>query len=185
MLVNNAGVGGMADVETETVEGWNRVVGINQQGVWLGMRAVGAMTRLQGSGSIVNVSSVLGHTGGRGDMFAYHATKGAVLAMTKNAAVLWGRDGVRVNTVDPGFVETPSEWHVLDVTSMCPAHAPWLVHRQCRERPGARGTPLPSGCIRRQQGWRAGPHAQSGPGVVSPQRGDASTHCALDISTVR
>ena len=114
VLVNNAGVGGRADVETETVEGWNRVVSINQQGVWLGMRAVGAMMRSQGSGSIVNVSSVFGHTGGRGDMFAYHATKGAILAMTKNAAVLWGRDGVRVNSVDPGFVETPSVLRNLD-----------------------------------------------------------------------
>lgn len=108
VLVNNAGVGGLANVETETVDGWNRVVSINQQGVWLGMRAVGAIMRSQKSGSIVNVSSVLGHTGGRGDMIAYHASKGAVLAMTKNAAVLWGPDGVRVNTVDPGFVETPS-----------------------------------------------------------------------------
>ncbi|WP_461175309.1 SDR family oxidoreductase (plasmid) [Arthrobacter sp. Z1-9] len=108
ILVNNAGVGNLATVTDETVDGWNRVIRITQMGVWLGMRAVGAQMAKQGGGSIVNVASIFGSSGGRGDMFAYHAAKGAVLSMTKNAAVLWGPENIRVNTVQPGFVQTPS-----------------------------------------------------------------------------
>ena len=108
VLVNNAGVGNLATAAEETVAGWNRVIAITQMGVWHGMRAVGPVLAEQRGGSIVNVASIFGSSGGKGDMFAYHAAKGAVLSMTKNAAVLWGPDQVRVNTVQPGFVQTPS-----------------------------------------------------------------------------
>ncbi|WP_369137993.1 SDR family NAD(P)-dependent oxidoreductase [Modestobacter versicolor] len=108
VLVNNAGVGNMATAVDEMVAGWHRVIGITQMGVWLGMRAVGPIMVEQRAGSIVNVASIFGSSGGKGDMFAYHAAKGAVLSMTKSAAVLWGPDQVRVNTVQPGFVQTPS-----------------------------------------------------------------------------
>lgn len=107
VLVNNAGVGSMGDVETETREVYDKVVAINQTGVWLGMKAaVPAMLR-SGGGSIINVASIFGAVGGFGGSIAYHATKGAVRLMTKNAAIRYAKDGIRVNSLHPGFVDTP------------------------------------------------------------------------------
>lgn len=107
ILVNNAGIGTMADVEAETAEGWQRVVDINQKGVWLGMRAAAPELRRAGGGSIINVSSIFGAVGGFGGSVAYHATKGAVRLMTKNAAIRYAGEGIRVNSVHPGFIDTP------------------------------------------------------------------------------
>lgn len=107
VLVNNAGIGSMADVETETAEGWDRTIAINQKGVWLGMKVVGSRMREHGRGSIINVSSIFGAVGGFGASIAYHASKGAVRLMSKNAALRWATDGVRVNSLHPGFVDTP------------------------------------------------------------------------------
>ena len=106
VLVNNAGIARLEDVETETLEGYNQVVAINQTGAWLGMKA--AMHALKKSrGAIVNVSSIYGAVGGSGASLAYHATKGAVRLMTKNAAIRYAKEGVRVNSVHPGFIDTP------------------------------------------------------------------------------
>lgn len=107
VLVNNAGIGTMSDVETETREGWDRVIGINQRGVWLGMKAAVPHIRRAGGGSIVNVSSIFGAVGGFGGSIAYHASKGAVRVMTKNAALRYAKEGIRVNSVHPGFIDTP------------------------------------------------------------------------------
>ncbi|HEU4672281.1 MAG TPA: SDR family oxidoreductase [Candidatus Limnocylindrales bacterium] len=107
ILVNNAGIGTFADVEQETRADWDRLIAINQTGVWLGMKVVGARMRERGEGSIVNVSSIFGAVGGFGGSIAYHAAKGAVRLMTKSAAVHWATAGVRVNSIHPGFVETP------------------------------------------------------------------------------
>ena len=84
ILVNNARIGTFEDVEAETVAGYQKVIGINQVGVWLGMRAAIPQMRAQGSGSIINVSSIFGAVGGFGGSVAYHASKGAVRLMTKN-----------------------------------------------------------------------------------------------------
>jgi NAD(P)-dependent dehydrogenase (short-subunit alcohol dehydrogenase family) len=107
ILVNNAGVAGGGDVEQETVDSWKRTIAINQEGVWLGMRAVAASMRERGNGSIINVSSIFGAVGGFGGSIAYHATKGAVRLMTKNAAIRYAKEGIRVNSVHPGFIDTP------------------------------------------------------------------------------
>jgi NAD(P)-dependent dehydrogenase (short-subunit alcohol dehydrogenase family) len=107
VLVNNAGIGSTAGVETETLEGWERTIAVNQTGVWLGMKVVGSRMREHGRGSIINVSSIFGAVGGFGASVAYHASKGAVRLMTKNAALHWATDGVRVNSLHPAFVETP------------------------------------------------------------------------------
>lgn len=106
VLVNNAGIGALTTVESETQESWQRVVDVSQKGVWLGMKHVGPAIRAAGGGSIVNVASVLGTVGGFGSHFAYHAAKGAVRLMTKTAALHWATDGVRVNSIHPGFIET-------------------------------------------------------------------------------
>jgi NAD(P)-dependent dehydrogenase (short-subunit alcohol dehydrogenase family) len=107
VLVNNAGIGTFPDVEQETIEGWNRLIGINETGVWLGMRAAVPRMRKAGGGSIINVSSIFGAVGGFGASIAYHASKGAVRLMTKNAAIRYAKEGIRVNSVHPGFIDTP------------------------------------------------------------------------------
>jgi NAD(P)-dependent dehydrogenase (short-subunit alcohol dehydrogenase family) len=107
ILVNNAGIGTFADVESETVEGWNHLISINQTGVWLGMKHVGPAILEAGGGAIVNMSSIFGAVGGFGGSVAYHASKGAVRLMTKSAALHWAQQGIRINSVHPGFVDTP------------------------------------------------------------------------------
>ncbi|WP_405957720.1 SDR family NAD(P)-dependent oxidoreductase [Streptomyces phaeochromogenes] len=107
MLVNNAGIAAMGTVETETQETWDRVIGVTQTGVWLGMKHGGPAIERSGGGSIVNVASIFGTVGGFGAQFSYHAAKGAVRLMTKNAALHWAKRGVRVNSLHPGFIETP------------------------------------------------------------------------------
>ncbi|UIX29104.1 SDR family NAD(P)-dependent oxidoreductase [Streptomyces sp. GQFP] len=107
VLVNNAGIAAMGTVETETRESWDRVIGVTQTGVWLGMKHGGPAIERSGGGSVVNVASIFGTVGGFGAQFSYHAAKGAVRLMTKNAALHWGTRGVRVNSLHPGFIETP------------------------------------------------------------------------------
>jgi NAD(P)-dependent dehydrogenase (short-subunit alcohol dehydrogenase family) len=107
IVVNNAGIGIGGDVETETMESWNKLISINQTGVWLGMKTGGKAIKEAGGGSIINISSIFGLVGGFGTSVAYHSSKGAVRLMTKNAAIHWAKEGVRVNSVHPGFVETP------------------------------------------------------------------------------
>jgi NAD(P)-dependent dehydrogenase (short-subunit alcohol dehydrogenase family) len=107
VLVNNAGIGSTADAEHETLEVWDRVIAINQTGVMLGMRAVIPHMRASGGGSIINVSSIFGAVGGFGQSVAYHASKGAVRLMSKTAALRHATEGIRVNSLHPGFVDTP------------------------------------------------------------------------------
>ncbi|MEU3337753.1 glucose 1-dehydrogenase [Streptomyces sp. NPDC006668] len=107
VLVNNAGIAGMNTVVTETMESWEQVLGVTQTGVWVGMKHAGPSIERAGGGSIVNVASIFGTVGGFGAQFSYHAAKGAVRLMTKNAALHWAKRGVRVNSLHPGFIETP------------------------------------------------------------------------------
>lgn len=105
-LVNNAGISRVQGLEEESLEGWERVVAVSQRGVWLGMKHCCPLVRQAGGGSVVNVSSIYSTVGGFGGSVAYHAAKGAVRAMTKNAALAWAADNIRVNSVHPGFVAT-------------------------------------------------------------------------------
>jgi NAD(P)-dependent dehydrogenase (short-subunit alcohol dehydrogenase family) len=107
ILVNNAGIGGsQAVIDRESLVDWNRVVAVNQTGVFLGMREVIPHMRVRRCGSIVNFSSIWGISAVAGAA-AYHATKGAVRNLTKNAAVTYAADGIRVNSIHPGIVATP------------------------------------------------------------------------------
>jgi len=106
-LVNNAAIARDGDLEQETLEGWNRVLAVNLTGSWLGMKAAIPLLRRAGGGAIVNVSSIYGAIGGNGAAAAYHATKGALRIMTKNAAIRYAREGIRVNSLHPGFIDTP------------------------------------------------------------------------------
>ena len=107
VLVNNAAIGSLKTVEDEDREHWDRVLSVDATGVWLGMKHAGPLIERSGGGAIVNVASILGSTGGLGNSVAYHAAKGAVRTMTKNAALHWATRGVRVNSLHPGFIETP------------------------------------------------------------------------------
>jgi NAD(P)-dependent dehydrogenase (short-subunit alcohol dehydrogenase family) len=106
ILVNNAGISEYETIEDTTMASWLRILGVNQTGVWLGMRAAVPAMRRAGGGSIVNISSILGSAAVPGE-HAYHATKGAVLTMTKNAAVTYAPENIRANAILPGWIRTP------------------------------------------------------------------------------
>jgi 3alpha(or 20beta)-hydroxysteroid dehydrogenase len=107
VLINNAGIAGSQKaVLEEDLESWERVIGVNQTGVFLGMRAVLPAMRAKKRGSIVNVSSIWG-IGAVAVAAAYQASKAAVCHITKHAAIAYGPDNVRVNSVHPGIVDTP------------------------------------------------------------------------------
>lgn len=106
ILVNNAGVSGYDQLHELSLEEWNRIIGINQTGVLLGMQHALRLMRPARSGAIVNISSICGATSVSG-VAAYHASKHAVLTMTKNAAVSYAREGIRANAVLPGWIRTP------------------------------------------------------------------------------
>lgn len=106
ILVNNAGIVRMAPLDETSLEAWNEIISVNQTGVFLGIKhAVPAMRRA-GGGSIVNISSIAGLIG-LPNIPAYQASKGAVRLLTKNAAVQYATDKIRVNSVHPGRIETP------------------------------------------------------------------------------
>ncbi len=105
LLVNNAGTLGTTGVTALGDEEWDSVVGVSQRGTWLGMQMTMPCIHSAGGGAVVNVSSVFGLVGS-GTSFAYHAAKGATLAMTQTAAVELAPVGVRVNAVCPGLVDT-------------------------------------------------------------------------------
>ena len=105
ILVNNAGIFSMTAALDTSIEAWNQMVAINQTGVFLGIRDVGRVMCEQGSGSIINISSIAGLTG-VGRAHAYAATKWAVRGMSKSAAIEFAAHGVRVNSVHPGIIDT-------------------------------------------------------------------------------
>jgi NAD(P)-dependent dehydrogenase (short-subunit alcohol dehydrogenase family) len=107
ILVNNAGIGDNGLIEETSVETYDRVIAITQTSVFLAHKAASAALKRSGHGAVVNVSSMFGIVGGFGTSPAYHAAKGAVRLLTKSTALAWAKQDVRVNSVHPGFVETP------------------------------------------------------------------------------
>jgi len=106
VLVNNAGGGTGRDLDSETLEGWEFTVALCQTGAWLGMREVIPYFRSAGRGAIVNVGSIYAHLGGFGGSVAYHSAKAGLIGLTRNAALRYAAEGIRVNMVHPGFVDT-------------------------------------------------------------------------------
>ena len=107
VLVNNAGIGAHGKVEDTSAEAWDRVMAINAKGVFLGTKAVIPAMRRAGGGSIINISSQLGLVGSDHTSPHYSASKGAVCLLTKTTALQYASDGIRVNSVHPGPIETP------------------------------------------------------------------------------
>jgi NAD(P)-dependent dehydrogenase (short-subunit alcohol dehydrogenase family) len=104
-LFNNAGVVDMNGLESTDQNAWDSVISVNQTGVWLGLKAAVPALRRAGGGSIVNASSIYGLIGG-GGAIAYQASKGAVRLMTKSTAVEFAREGIRINSIHPGVIDT-------------------------------------------------------------------------------
>ena len=107
LLVANAGIGGGPNKAHEvSVDEWNKVIGVNQTGVFLMNKYVISEMLKTGGGAIVNTSSMYGLVGTTMS-FAYSASKGAINQMTRSLALTYARDNIRVNAVAPGYVDTP------------------------------------------------------------------------------
>lgn len=106
VLVNAAGVAQMGPVHALATEDWDRVLDINLKGTFLVSKHVVARMLERGAGSIIHLASIEGLIGGQGTA-AYNASKGGVVLLTRNMAIDYGRSGVRVNCLCPGFIDTP------------------------------------------------------------------------------
>jgi len=125
----------------QTLEQWNQVMAINATGVFLGTKAVIPAMQRAGGGSIINISSICGIVGSHANA-AYHASKGAVRIFSKAAAIQYAPDRIRVNSVHPGFVDTPMTQ---------PGHSnPDIARKRIEVTPlGRFGTPydIAAGCL--------------------------------------
>lgn len=106
ILVNNAGIIIQDEIETTSLENFEKVTNINMNGTFLGMKHVIPEMKKNDGGSIINISSVAGIVGGYGGA-GYNASKGAVRVMTKNAAVDYADSKIRANSIHPGVIQTP------------------------------------------------------------------------------
>jgi cyclopentanol dehydrogenase len=125
----------------QTLEHWNQVMEVNAAGVFLGTKAAIPAMQRAGGGSIINISSICGIIGSHANA-AYHASKGAVRLFSKAAAIQYAPDKIRVNSVHPGFVDTP-------MTK--PGHSnPEIARKRIEATPlGRFGTPadIAAGCL--------------------------------------
>ena len=105
VLVNNAGISGSAEQDLYDTDAWNRLMGINSTGVFLGMKhGIAAMRKTGQGGSVINLSSISGIVGQGYIHVGYNASKGAVRLITKAGAAQHGKEGIRVNSVHPGLM---------------------------------------------------------------------------------
>jgi NAD(P)-dependent dehydrogenase (short-subunit alcohol dehydrogenase family) len=119
ILVNNAGIHGVAKPSDEIDEkDWDKIISIDVKGVFLCTKYAAPYIKKSGGGSIINLSSIYGLVGGEDP--PYHAAKGAVRLMTKSDAFYYGRQGIRVNSIHPGYILTAI---VEDLTPKDPVEA--------------------------------------------------------------
>lgn len=120
-LVNNAGILAVQSLAETELDDYQRIVDVNQKGVFLGMRTCLDLLKVSGNASIVNIASIAGMVGVQ-DCFAYTASKFAVCGMTKAAAVELAEYGIRVNAVCPGDTLTPMIAGLGDTSAVPDAH---------------------------------------------------------------
>ncbi|MEK7280253.1 MAG: SDR family oxidoreductase, partial [Nitrospirota bacterium] len=113
VLINNAGITQDALLSKMTEEQWERVIDVNLKGVFNCIQALVDVMVSQGSGAIINTSSIVGINGNIGQV-NYAATKAGVIGVTKTLAKELGKKGIRVNAVAPGFIKTPMTSGVPD-----------------------------------------------------------------------
>ena len=106
ILVNNAGILIRKSLEDTTVEDWDRIMGVNAKGVFLGTKQAIPAMRRAGGGSIINISSTAGLVGSPNGSPSYTASKGAVRLLTKSAAIQYAKEGIRCNSVHPRPIDT-------------------------------------------------------------------------------
>lgn len=116
ILINSAGVSWGAPVEEMTLEQWDKVLSTNLTGTFLFCQAVGKAMTGQGSGKIINIASVAGLNGSSAELQAigYHASKGGVIAFTKDLACKWARHNIRVNAIAPGWFPTHMSGWIIE-----------------------------------------------------------------------
>ena len=113
ILVNNAGILIRKGIEETTEDDWDRIMGVNVKGVFLGTKHAIPAMRQAGGGSIINISSIAGLVGNPNGSSAYTATKGAVRLFTKATATQHAKDNIRCNSVHPGPIDTDMMRDVL------------------------------------------------------------------------
>jgi NAD(P)-dependent dehydrogenase (short-subunit alcohol dehydrogenase family) len=106
ILVNCAGISGYGNLSNTTLELWDKVISVNQRGVFLGMKAASPELAKAPGSAIINICSTFG-LGGSDNAISYHASKGAMRVMSKAAALELAPLGIRVNTIFPGLIHTP------------------------------------------------------------------------------
>ena len=117
VLVNNAGTVWGASPEEMPLEGWQKVIDVNLTGVFLFSQAAGRVMIERGGGVIVNIASVAGLQGGPPEIMntiAYNASKGGVIAFTRDLACKWAQHGIRVNSIAPGWFPSDMSGYVLE-----------------------------------------------------------------------
>lgn len=106
-MVSNAGIGGSPNILDEvSIEEWNQVIGVNQTGMYLCNKYALKEMIKNGKGAIVNTASMYGLVGSA-TSYAYSASKGAIIQMTRSAALMYADKNIRINAVAPGYVDTP------------------------------------------------------------------------------
>lgn len=114
IAVNNAGIGGPLSLTANyPVEDWLKVINLNLNGVFYGLKHQIAAIKEAGGGSIVNIASILGQVGTR-ESAAYVAAKHGVVGLTKAAALEYAQENIRINSVGPGYINTPLVRNSLD-----------------------------------------------------------------------
>ena len=113
ILVNNAGIGMYKSVLDTTSEEWDLCLGINLKGAFLCSKYAIPHIQAAGGGSIVNIASVHSHQNSSREA-PYAASKGGLLALTRQMAIDYGKDHIRVNAVSPGWIYTPNVQHIFD-----------------------------------------------------------------------